>query len=88
MNDRVGFEKLVVEYLEFLLAEDFNFSHTLESEFLFTENIVTDELVIVQNFSSTIQDNDAIRNYLLNIISNINLRIINSEDMWRILHSK
>ncbi len=86
MYDSSGFKKLVIQYLEFLVAEDFNYSYEMDKEVIFTENIVSKSIIIVTDFSQKIETDTALRNYLSIVISNINLRIIQREDMFRMLN--
>lgn len=88
MSNLFNFKKLVIPYLEFLIAEDFNTFHDLLNEVIFTENIVSNEIIVVQNFSERIEKNPALKDYLEIIISNINLRLITTEDMHRTLNDR
>lgn len=86
MYDSSGFKKLVIQYLEFLVNEDFDFDYELGQEVIFTENLVSKSVVIVPDFSQKIEDDIVLRDYLSIIISNINLRLIQTEDMFRTLN--
>ncbi|KQT35806.1 hypothetical protein ASG22_01945 [Chryseobacterium sp. Leaf405] len=85
MSNLFDFKEVVIRYLEFLIAEDFNISYDLFNEIIFTENIVSKEIIVVQNFSEQIVKNAALKNYLDIVISNINFKIITREDMYRTL---
>lgn len=87
MYDLSSFKILVVQYLEFLLAEDFNCAYDLSTEIIFTKNIISKNLIVVPNFSKKIEDKIEVKKYLMIIISNINLRIILPEDMIRTLNA-
>jgi hypothetical protein len=88
MSNPFNFKKIVIRYLEFLIAEDFNSSHDLFNEVIFTENIVSKEIIVVQNFSEQIEKDPALKNYLEIVISNINLKIITIEDIHRTLNEQ
>ncbi|CAD7813164.1 hypothetical protein CHRY9390_02618 [Chryseobacterium aquaeductus] len=45
-------------------------------------------MIVVQNFSKRIEDDLSLKDFLTNIISNINLRIIKEEDMYHTLNPK
>jgi hypothetical protein len=85
MNGTTNFTDLVRQYFEFLIAEDFNISIKISNEILFTENIVSQKILVVQNFSEQIKKNTELKNYLDIVIYNINLRMITAEDMHRTL---
>lgn len=82
-----NFKDLVRQYLKFLIAEDFNKSTEIHDEIIFTENIVSKKILVVQNFSEQITKDDELKNYLDIVINSINLRIITTEDMHRTLHN-
>lgn len=87
MNDILSSEKLIIQYLEFLIAEDFHTSCDLSDEIIFTENIMSGKIMIVQNFSEQISHDVILKNYLEIIIININLKLITVEDMHRTLRN-
>lgn len=79
----LSFKKLVIRYLEFLITEDFNKSYDLSFEIIFTDNIVSKKIVVVSNFSEQIIEDGDLKIYLETVITNINLRLIREEDMYR-----
>lgn len=86
MYDLESFKTLVIQYLEFLVAEDFNYSYDMSDEIIITENLVSKKLIVVQNFSKKVEEDKLLKDFLINIISNINLRIIKQEDIYRTLN--
>jgi hypothetical protein len=84
-NDMTNFTDLVRQYLEFVIAEDFNMCVKIANEIIFTENIVSEKIVVVQNFSEQINRNIELKNFLVIVIYNINVRMITAEDMHRTL---
>lgn len=85
MNDLLDFKELVIRYLQFLIAEDFNKSHDLLNDVIFTENIISKKTIIVQNFSEQINSNPDLKKYLEAVINNINLRLTTEKDMYKTL---
>lgn len=83
MYNQLSFQKLVIQYLEFLIAEDFNLEYRMSGEINFTENLVSHSLIIVPDFSDKINRNAALKEYLETIIYHINQKVIDSEDMHR-----
>lgn len=83
MIDLLSFKKLVIRYLEFLITEDFKKFYDLSFEIIFTENIVSKKVIVVSNFSEQIIKDGDLKIYLETVITNINLRLIREEDMYR-----
>jgi len=83
MYNQLSFQKLVIQYLEFLIAEDFNLEYRMSREINFTENLVSHSLIIVPDFSDKINLNAPLKEYLETIIYHINQKVIDSEDMHR-----
>ena len=83
MYNQLSFQKLVIQYLEFLIAEDFNLEYRMSGEINFTENLVSHSLIVVPDFSDSINRNAPLKEYLETIIYHINQKVIDSEDMHR-----
>lgn len=83
MNKNDRFKNLVRKYLKFLAAEDCTVSVDMYHELIFTENLVSKELTVVENFSDRITKNTDLKNYLDIVINSINLKIISIDDMLK-----
>ncbi|MBD8084550.1 hypothetical protein [Chryseobacterium caseinilyticum] len=83
MNKNERFKNIVRKYLRFLVAEDCTVSFDMFHDIIFTENLVSKELTVVENFSDRITENTDLHNYLHIAINSINLKIISIEDMLK-----
>jgi len=76
---------MVLQYLQLIVADDFNVKIDLKTDLRFVKNIISKKIIIVPIFSDKFKSNKTLRNHLGCVITSINYGNITLDDMNKAL---